>query len=80
MSNVVYLFAKPSTVQLYTVQDPGVTWYEEGQVISEIQLKNDATQLQCSVEDILEEMLVQKLYQKQQLSALYSALFFVLSG
>lgn len=61
MSNVVYLFAKPSTVQLYSVEDPGLTWYEEGAIISEIQLKNDATQLQCSVEDILEEMLVQKL-------------------
>ena len=30
MSNVVHLFAKPSTVQLYSVEDPGLTWYEEG--------------------------------------------------
>jgi len=60
MSNVVQLFAKP-TVQLYSVEDPGVTWYEEGQVISEIQLKNDATNLTCTVEDLLEEMLLKKL-------------------
>ena len=52
MSNVVQLFAKP-TVQLYSVEDPGVTWYEEGQVISEIQLKNDATNLDIAVEDLL---------------------------
>lgn len=61
MSNVVYLFAKPSTVQLYSVEDPGLTCYEEGAVISEIQLKNDATQLQCSVEELKEEMLLKKL-------------------
>lgn len=61
MSNVVYLFAKPSTVQLYSVEDPGITWYEEGAIISEIQLKNDATRLQCSVEELKEEMLLKKL-------------------
>lgn len=60
MSNVVQLFAKPA-VQLYSVEDPGLTWYEEGQVISEIQLKNDCAQLSCTVEEILDEMLVQKL-------------------
>lgn len=60
MSNVVQLFAKP-TVQLYSVEDPGITWYEEGQVISEIQLKNDATNLDIAVEDLLEEMLLKKL-------------------
>jgi len=60
MSNVVQLFAKP-TVQLYSVEDPGLTWYEEGQVISEIQLKNDAANLDIAVEEILEEMLLKKL-------------------
>lgn len=60
MSNVVYLFPK-STVQLYKVEDPGITFYEKGQVISEIQLKNDAQQVKCTVEDLLEEMLIQKL-------------------
>ena len=60
MSNVVQLFAKP-TVQLYSVQDPGVTWYEEGQVISDSQLKNDATILDLAVEELLEEMLLIKL-------------------
>jgi len=60
MSTVVQLFAKP-TVQLYSVQDPGVTWYEEGQVISDSQLKNDATILDLAVEELLEEMLLIKL-------------------
>jgi hypothetical protein len=60
MSNVVQLFAKP-TVQLYSVVDPGVTWYEEGQVISDSQLKNDATILDLAVEELLEEMLLIKL-------------------
>ena len=60
MSNVVQLFAKPA-VQLYSVEDPGLTWYEEGQVISEIQLKNDATNLDIAVEELLEEMLLKKL-------------------
>ena len=60
MSNVVQLFAKP-TVQLYSVEDPGVTWYEEGQVISASQLKNDATILDLAVEELLEEMLLKKL-------------------
>lgn len=60
MSNIIQLFPQ-SAVQLYSVTDPGLTWYEEGAVISEIQLKNDATQLQCNVEDLLDEMLVQKL-------------------
>jgi hypothetical protein len=57
MSNVIQLFPK-CTATLYRVEDPGITWYEEGAIISSIQLKNDATALDCSVEDILDEMLV----------------------
>ena len=57
MSNVIQLFPK-STVQLYRVEDPGLTWYEEGAVISDIQLKNDCVHYNCAVEDILDEMLV----------------------
>ena len=60
MSNIVYLFPQ-STVQLYRVTDPGVTFYEQGAVISEIQLKNDAVEMDCTVEDLLSEMLVKKL-------------------
>jgi hypothetical protein len=43
---------------LYRVEDPGLTWYEEGAVISDIQLKNDCVHYNCAVEDILDEMLV----------------------
>lgn len=60
MSNIVYLFPQ-TAVQLYKVEDPGITWYEEGAIISEIQLKNDCAELSCTVEEILDEMLVQKL-------------------
>jgi len=60
MGEVVQLFPRGNSKQIttYRVEDPGLTWYEEGQIISNIQLKNDATQLQCSVQDILEEMCV----------------------
>ena len=59
MSATVYQFPNTS-VQLYTVQDPGITWYEEGAIISDSQLKNDAAQLECSVEELVEEMLLKK--------------------
>jgi hypothetical protein len=57
MSNVIQLFPQHNAT-LYRVVDPGLTWYEEGAVISDIQLKNDCATLSCSVEDILDEMLV----------------------
>ena len=57
MSNVIQLFPQHNAT-LYRVEDPGITWYEEGAVISDIQLKNDCATLNCSVEDILDEMLV----------------------
>jgi len=57
MSNVIQLFPK-STVQLYRVEDPGLTWYEAGAVISYIQLKNDCAELDCTIDDVLDEMLV----------------------
>ncbi len=60
MSNIIQLFPQ-STVQLYSVTDPGLTFYEMGAVISEIQLKNDAAELDITVDDLLDEMLVQKL-------------------
>lgn len=59
MSATLYQFPNKG-IQLYTVQDPGVTWYEEGAIISDTQLKNDAVQLECTVEDLLEEMLLKK--------------------
>ena len=55
MSNVVQLFNN-NPVTVYRIVDPGVTWYEENQTVSAIQLKNDAATLECSVEDILDEM------------------------
>ena len=57
MSNVIQLFPQHNAT-LYRVVDPGITWYEEGAVISDIQLKNDCAALSCSVEDILDEMLL----------------------
>lgn len=60
MSNVIQLFPQHNAT-LYRVEDPGVTWYEEGAVISDIQLKNDCATLNCSVEELKEEMLLKKL-------------------
>lgn len=57
MSNVIQLFPQ-HTATLYRVEDPGLTWYEEGAVISDIQLKNDCATLNVTVEDVLSEMLV----------------------
>ena len=57
MSNVIQLFPK-STAVLYRVEDPGLTWYEQGAIISDIQLKNDCAEYSCAVEDVLDEMLV----------------------
>tara|TARA_R110002074_G_scaffold95047_1_gene207240 strand:+ start:1839 stop:2021 length:183 start_codon:yes stop_codon:yes gene_type:complete len=57
MSNVIQLFPQHNAT-LYRVEDPGLTWYEEGAVISDIQLKNDCATLDVSVEDVLSEMLV----------------------
>ena len=57
MSNVIQLFPQHNAT-LYRVEDPGITWYEEGAIISSIQLKNDCAELSCTVEDILDEMLV----------------------
>ena len=57
MSNVIQLFPQHNAT-LYRVEDPGLTWYEEGAVISDIQLKNDCAEYSCSVEEILDEMLV----------------------
>jgi len=59
MSATLYQFPNMG-VQLYSVEDPGITWYEEGAIISEAQLKNDAAQMECSVEELLEEMLLKK--------------------
>jgi hypothetical protein len=61
MSNVIQLFPT-STVQLYKVEDPGLTWYEKGAIISETQLQDDAKHIEsCTVEWLKEEMLLQKL-------------------
>lgn len=61
MSNVIQLFPT-STVQLYKVEDPGLTWYEQGAIISETQLQDDAKHIECcTVEWLKEEMLLQKL-------------------
>jgi len=57
MSNVIQLFPQHNAT-LYRVEDPGLTWYEEGAVISDIQLKNDCATLDVTVEDVLSEMLV----------------------
>ena len=57
MSTVIQLFPQHNAT-LYRVEDPGLTWYEEGAVISDIQLKNDCATLDVSVEDVLSEMLV----------------------
>ncbi len=57
MSNVIQLFPQHNAT-LYRVEDPGLTWYEEGAVISDIQLKNDCATLNVTVEDVLSEMLV----------------------
>ena len=42
VENVIQLFNNNS-VTVYRIVDPGVTWYEENQTVSAIQLKNDAT-------------------------------------
>jgi hypothetical protein len=61
MSNVIQLFPT-STVQLYKVEDPGLTWYEKGAIISETQLQDDVEHMEsCTVEWLKEEMLLQKL-------------------
>ncbi len=59
MSNVVKLFQE-SDVQLYYVQDPGLTPFEIDTIISEIDIKNQA---RCwnSVEELKDEMLLKKL-------------------
>jgi len=57
MSNVIQLFPQHNAT-LYRVEDPGLTWYEEGAIISDIQLKNDCATLNVTVEDVLSEMLV----------------------
>ena len=57
MSNVIQLFPK-STVQLYRVEDPGLTWYEQGAVISYVQLMNDCAALDCTIDDVLDEMCI----------------------
>ena len=69
MSNVVKLFQE-SDVQLYYVQDPGLTPFEIDSIISEIDIKNKASS-SCwnSVEELKNEMLLKKLQQKQQLRA-----------
>ena len=49
---------------LYKVEDPGLTWYEKGEIISDTQLQDDVQQLaveSCTVEWLKEEMLLQKL-------------------
>jgi|TARA_R110000744_G_scaffold16558_1_gene45546 hypothetical protein len=63
MSNVIQLFPT-ATVQLYKVEDPGLTWYEQGEIISETQLQDDVQQLaveSCTVAWLKDEMLLQKL-------------------
>ena len=59
MSNVVKLFQE-SDIQLYYVQDPGLTPFEIDTIISEIDIKNQA---RCwnSVEELKDEMLLKKL-------------------
>ena len=59
MLNVVKLF-KESDIQLYYVQDPGLTPFEIDTIISEIDIKNQA---RCweSVEELKDEMLLKKL-------------------
>ncbi len=59
MSNVVKLFPE-SDVQLYYVQDPGLTAFEIDTIISEIDIKNDACEM-YSVEELKNEMLLKKL-------------------
>jgi len=59
MSNVVKLFQE-SDVQLYYVVDPGLTAFEIDTIISEIDIKNDASE-HYSVEDLKNELLLKKL-------------------
>ena len=59
MSNVVKLFQE-SDVQLYYVVDPGLTAFWIDTIISEIDIKNDASE-HYSVEDLKNEMLLKKL-------------------
>ncbi len=60
MSNVVKLF-RESDVQLYYVQDPGLTPFEIDSIISEIDIKNEASSCWNSVEELKNEMLLKKL-------------------
>ena len=49
-------------MQLYKVEDPGLTWYEKGAIISETQIQNDVKHIGCcTVEWLKGEMLLQKL-------------------
>ena len=59
MSNVVKLH-KDLDIQLYYVVDPGLTAFEIDTIISEIDIKNDASEM-YSVEDLKNEMLLKKL-------------------
>lgn len=60
MSNVAKLH-KDLDVQLYYVVDPGLTAFEIDTIISEIDIKNDASLYWNSVEELKNEMLLNKL-------------------
>ena len=60
MSNVVKLFQE-SDVQMYYVVDPGLTPFWIDSIISEIDIKNEATWLEISTNELKNEMLLKKL-------------------
>ena len=60
MSNVVKLFQE-SDVQMYYVVDPGLTPFWIDSIISEIDIKNEATWLKISTNELKNEMLLKKL-------------------
>ena len=57
MSNVVKLFQE-SDVQMYYVVDPGLTPFWIDSIISEIDIKNEATWLEISTNELKNEMLL----------------------
>ena len=60
MSNVVKLFQE-SDIQTYYVVDPGLIPFEIDTIISEIDIKNEATWLEISTNELKNEMLLKKL-------------------
>ena len=65
MSNVITVcFATRRVIntkqKLYTVVDPGITWYEPGQIVTLQQLKADADTIQEKYIDWRREMQLKK--------------------